>query len=186
MKKFLPNFGLLSAFVLLPLCGCGEAPPADNNVLSSTDKIKQVERSKVEMAAREHQYRVGLNAAASARKQAAGVVQAKKNADQETLRMAKLRLKVYKNTLVAAHASAVVTDLGYGGDDTEMTITVNDAFFYQPYQLRLEFAQSLWKYWAMIRSASDLDKAKITIKDRNGNNVGGSSSMAGSIVSMQQ
>lgn len=81
-----------------------------------------------------------------------------------------------------------VTDLlvetRHGLDDGDLKIVVASRFFYEPHQIRLQIAQALWKIWAANRSPNDLDKARITLVDRAGNKVGGSSWLAGSIVSV--
>lgn len=54
------------------------------------------------------------------------------------------------------------------------TLTVENAWHLMPYQLRLQAAQNLWKAWASIASPTDPAKARISIVDINGNEVGGS------------
>jgi hypothetical protein len=78
--------------------------------------------------------------------------------------------------------SNLIISVKRGADDSELAITVANAWHYEPFQVRLQAAQTLWKGWAAIRSPNELDKARITLKDRMGNSVGGSSSLAGSLV----
>ncbi len=77
-----------------------------------------------------------------------------------------------------------ITKISVQGD--EATVTVVDSFHSLPYQNRLQFAQNLWKAWASIDSPNDVDKARISIVDRNGNEVGGSGFLGGSTVWVQQ
>lgn|GEM_PF-5028890 len=64
----------------------------------------------------------------------------------------------------------------------ELILYVGAPWHFMPKQMRLQAAQAYWLIWAKIYSPQDLDKAKITLKDQMGNNVGGSSWLAGSIV----
>ncbi len=74
----------------------------------------------------------------------------------------------------------VSTQRGINGDD--LKITVGQTWHYQPFQVRLQLAQTLWRIWAKIHAPSTPDQAYISLVDANGNSVGGSSSMAGSLV----
>lgn len=69
----------------------------------------------------------------------------------------------------------------------ELTITVTNSWHYLPYQIRLQKAQTLWKTWAKARTASgslrsDIDSARISLVDANGNKVGGSRAAGGSLL----
>ncbi|MNL67232.1 hypothetical protein D3C87_1917970 [compost metagenome] len=53
--------------------------------------------------------------------------------------------------------------------------------------MRLQTAQNLWKTWAKARTGSgslrkDVDSARIELVDLNGNNVGGSRTLGGSLI----
>jgi len=67
-------------------------------------------------------------------------------------------------------------------NDNELTIVVTNAWHFQPYQIRLQAAQNLWNLWAKLRSPNDPDKARIELTDYNGNSVGGSRWLAGSLI----
>ena len=71
-------------------------------------------------------------------------------------------------------------------DDTHKTVsvTVNDDWHIQPYQMRLQRAQGWWAVWAQVHSAkgSGADEYGIWIFDGMGNHVGGSTPPTGSIV----
>jgi len=60
--------------------------------------------------------------------------------------------------------------------------TVPNRWHYQPYQIRLQEAQKLWRKWAFIHSPDDLDGARIKLVDGMGNEVGGSKVWAGSMI----
>ncbi len=81
---------------------------------------------------------------------------------------------------------ALVVGASKGRRETNLVITVADGWHYQPYQMRLQAAQNLWSAWAKIRSPSDVDKARISIVDMNGNEVGGSRMLAGSLIWVQE
>ncbi len=66
-------------------------------------------------------------------------------------------------------------------EDT-LTIVVGNVWHHQHYQDRLQVAQNLWKIWAHIRSPNDLDSARLKLTDLNGNVVGGSRLLAGSLI----
>ena len=67
-------------------------------------------------------------------------------------------------------------------NDNELTIVVTNAWHFQPYQIRFQAAQNLWSLWAKLRSPNDPDKARIELTDYNGNSVGGSRWLAGSLI----
>ena len=85
-----------------------------------------------------------------------------------------------------AGGEALITRAETGIDESDIKVYVADTWHYQPYQIRLQAAQNLWKLWASIRSPRHLDWALISLVDSNGNSVGGSSVMAGFLVSVNQ
>lgn len=70
--------------------------------------------------------------------------------------------------------------------DENLIVMVQNLWHLQPYQMRLQAAQNLWQIWAMLRSPSNLDRARIKITDLNGNGVGGSGWLAGSLVDVKK
>lgn len=66
-----------------------------------------------------------------------------------------------------------------GGD---ITITVENTWHYQPKQIRLQAAQVLWESWVGFCPKEAADRCRLTLEDMNGNKVGGSSWLAGSII----
>ncbi|MCT7952713.1 hypothetical protein NG798_23210 [Ancylothrix sp. C2] len=65
-------------------------------------------------------------------------------------------------------------------------ITVANDWYYQPYQIRKQAAQSLWNSWAAIYSPENPDKARVKILDLKGNRIGGSSTLGGSLVDVDK
>ncbi|OHB55206.1 MAG: hypothetical protein A2Y12_09270 [Planctomycetes bacterium GWF2_42_9] len=80
----------------------------------------------------------------------------------------------------------LITNIEYNTLPSGADITVANVWHYQPYQLRLQMAQNLWKAWARINSPDEPDMAKIRILDLNGNEVGGSRVWGGSLIWVQQ
>lgn len=64
----------------------------------------------------------------------------------------------------------------------DVRITVTNAWHVQPYQVRLQTAQNLWEAWAVISKPISPDNARISIVDYNGNEVGGSRILGGSLI----
>ena len=87
-------------------------------------------------------------------------------------------LSIPAQVLVDAKADASFPD--------RLLITVGNAWHSQPYQMRLQMAQNLWQSWANVHSPKDLDKARISLRDLNGNEVGGSRAFAGSLIWVQE
>jgi tetratricopeptide (TPR) repeat protein len=98
-------------------------------------------------------------------------------------KQAKLKadLDSFMATLNAAGIDKSIIDRVSAKDD-ELTIVVANSWHFQPYQIRLQAAQNLWSLWATIRSPNDPDKARIELTDYNGNSVGGSRWLAGSLI----
>ena len=76
------------------------------------------------------------------------------------------------------------TNVSSKGD--ELIVTVSNFWHFQPYQIRLQATQDLWAGWANLHSPKDVDKSRISIVDRNGNEVGGSRVWAGSLIWVQE
>lgn len=72
------------------------------------------------------------------------------------------------------------------GDIWTATLKVNNYWHIKPYQVRLQDAQNLWKLWAITSSPANRDLARIKIVDLNGNEVGGSRILAGSLIWVQE
>ena len=67
-----------------------------------------------------------------------------------------------------------------------MFVIVNNTWHYEPKQVRLQGAQSLWEAWAKLYYLeSNKDSCYMDILDLNGNKVGGSSFLGGSIINVK-
>jgi len=84
--------------------------------------------------------------------------------------------------------SGFISDVNFEPQNKRAVLTVSNAWHRQPKQLRLQFAQNLWKQWAVIcvkqAVGDNVDACRIKLIDNNGNDVGGSSFMGGSLVSV--
>jgi len=76
--------------------------------------------------------------------------------------------------------NSIIDRVSQNGDS--LTIVVANAWHYEPHQIRLQAAQNLWDIWARIRSPKNPDKARLELTDLNGNSVGGSRVLAGSLI----
>ncbi|MGI6380285.1 MAG: NBR1-Ig-like domain-containing protein [Anaerolineae bacterium] len=78
-----------------------------------------------------------------------------------------------------------VSEVGYDGDTKRVKITVRNAWHYEPEQVRLQAAQALWEAWAAgFCPDEDPDLCRIRLYDLMGNDLGGSSWLAGSIIKL--
>jgi hypothetical protein len=94
-------------------------------------------------------------------------------------------LDTFMNILkIAGIDNSIISRVSQKGDS--LTIIVANAWHYEPYQVRLQAAQNLWETWARIRSPNDPDKARLEITDLNGNNVGGSGWLGGSMIKVKK
>lgn len=96
-------------------------------------------------------------------------------------------LSAYSTTLDAAGVT-IVRNIGVklNGDLWTVTLKVDNEWHYKPYQIRLQDTQTFWQVWAQIASPNEPDKARISIEDLNGNEVGGSRILAGSMIWVQE
>lgn len=65
-------------------------------------------------------------------------------------------------------------------------VKVGNGWHYEPYQIRKQVAQGLWRIWAAAYSPNSPDSARIKILDLSGNRVGGSSAFGGSLVDVDK
>jgi hypothetical protein len=96
-------------------------------------------------------------------------------------------LDAYIAALEAAKAKVVRNvEVKQRGDIWTATLTVSNVWHLKLYQVRLQDAQALWEVWARIASPKEPDKARISIVDLRGNEVGGSRFLAGSLIWVQE
>lgn len=80
----------------------------------------------------------------------------------------------------AGVGNELITNVSTRGET--ITITVATGWHYLPKQVRQQTAQILWQTWAMIASRDNLDRARLSLTDAVGNEVGGSRFLAGSLI----
>jgi hypothetical protein len=91
------------------------------------------------------------------------------------------------NALVLLEANTIASvNVERRGESWKATLMVKDIWHVRHYQVRLQDAQTLWKTWAMIASPKEMDNARIVLVDGNGNEVGGSRALAGSLIWVQE
>jgi hypothetical protein len=106
---------------------------------------------------------------------------------QESQALTQSKLDAYIAVLEAGEVS-IVREVGVrrNGDIWTATLTVDNVWHMKLYQIRLQDAQTLWEAWARIASPSEPDKARISIVDMRGNEVGGSRVWGGSLIWVQE
>jgi len=91
------------------------------------------------------------------------------------------KLDSFMTVLKAAGVTSdLITEVSTKGET--ISITVANGWHYQPKQVRQQSAQILWQTWAIIYAPNDLDKARLSLRDSVGNEVGGSRWLAGSLI----
>jgi hypothetical protein len=108
----------------------------------------------------------------------------KKLANEQAVKQAERNLASFTKTLEAADAANLIQSVSLS-DAKTITITVKNLWHIRNKQIRYQDAQTLWQVWASISSPSDQDKARISIVDFNGNEVGGSRWLGGSVIWVQ-
>jgi len=140
---------------------------------------KERNRRQAELAERKRQEEAMLAEEAAARQkaeaEAAREAKAKQNLNQFVERM---------KAVQKAAGIDLVSRVSVEGN--EATITVANVWHGLLYQTRLQLAQGIWGAWASIASPGDPDKARIRLVDFNGNEVGGSRWLAGSLIWVQE
>ena len=137
------------------------------------------EQRLVEEKERQERARAAAEAARRAEEQQKRRAQAREQAAQQE---AQKRLDAYMAALKDVGLVKRVSVRKLGDDIWEATLTVDNLWHIRHYQIRLQDAQTLWEAWARIASPNDLDKARISLVDLNGNEVGGSRWLAGSLI----
>jgi hypothetical protein len=66
-------------------------------------------------------------------------------------------------------------------NDKTIVVYVDNRWHFLPYQIRFQMAQNIWATWVQATNAEIPDHARIDIKDLNGNSVGGSRFLGGSL-----
>lgn len=106
----------------------------------------------------------------------------------EAGRAQKAKLSTFMDAITSSGIDArfIVRVESDDNDDHTIVVVVGAYWFLMPKQLRLQAAQNMWQLWAKLDSPRDLDKARIKLLDQNGNKVGGSGLLAGSMVDVDE
>lgn len=139
------------------------------------DYARKVEQQKLAVEAE--------NKAEVVKKEAEREKQAR-DSEMETRKRLDIFLAVLKTAEVTVVKSVSVREISTGIWEAE--IEVRNNWHIKPYQIRLQDAQNLWNAWAKIASPNEPDSARIKIVDNNGNEVGGSRVLAGSLIWVQE
>ncbi len=108
----------------------------------------------------------------------------KRDSEKETRKRLDTLISVLEKLKITVVESVSVQQIST--DIWEATIKVRNSWHIKPYQIRLQDAQNLWSAWATIASPKEPDSARIKIVDFNGNEVGGSRVLAGSLIWVQE
>lgn len=96
-------------------------------------------------------------------------------------------IQQYRSTMKSVDKNGTfILSVEPGLTTDHLNITVANQWHYEPYQIRLQMGQALWKLWAGIHSPKDPDKARISLRDQMGNEVGGSRILGGSLIWVQE
>ena len=93
----------------------------------------------------------------------------------------------YKDFIEASGMNKYISSVKVGGPNgRNIEVMVRNNWHYNHKQVRLQAAQTLWKAWATLYcpEKETIDLCRITLVDLNGNKVGGSSALAGSIINV--
>lgn len=89
-------------------------------------------------------------------------------------------LDTFNELLQATDAKALVTKLDL--KEHTLIVTVVNSWHYEPQQIRMQAAQNLWETWARVYAPKNVDRARLSVVDQNGNEVGGSRILGGSLI----
>lgn len=125
--------------------------------------------------------------ATAARQAAADKAAAEKAAKDAAQKEIQDKLDAYLAVLKLAEVTIIErVSVERRGKSWKATLTVKNIWHVKHYQVRLQDAQTLWQAWATIASPKDPDSARIVLVDGNGNEVGGSRALAGSLIWVQE
>lgn len=116
---------------------------------------------------------------------------AKKIAEEEAERKAAeeagKNLQGYIDLINATGMNVYVNSVDYYNGFKWIEITVKNTWHYEPKQIRLQAAQTLWRVWAtqFCPEKETIDNCRIILIDLAGNEVGGSSAWGGSVVNVK-
>jgi hypothetical protein len=112
---------------------------------------------------------------------------AEEEVKREAAEEAEKNLQGYIDLINTIGMNAYVNSVGYYSGFKWIEVTVKNTWHYEPKQIRLQAAQTLWNVWAtqFCPEKETIDNCRIRIVDLAGNEVGGSSAWAGSMVNVK-
>jgi hypothetical protein len=148
---------------------------------------KREEAKRQAEAAAEAARKAAEEQAAAAKQAVADKAAAEKAAKDAAQKEIKDKLDAYLAVLKLADVTIIESvSVERRGESWKATLTVKNIWHIRHYQVRLQDAQTLWQAWATIASPKDPDRARIVLVDGNGNEVGGSRALAGSLIWVQE
>ncbi len=157
-----------------------ELSPHSKEIRDLVDSVREEYSRKVEQDKLEAEVK---NKAEVAKREAEQENQ-KRESEEETRKRLDTFIAALKVEEVTIVKSVRVQEISNGIWEAEIEVSNN--WHIKPYQIRLQDAQNLWSAWAKIASAQEPDSARIKIVDINGNEVGGSRVLAGSLIWVQE
>jgi len=151
----------------------------------TTERAANIKRKSEEEALRRKQEAARAEAEREERERQVADDQAKRDAAQ---REVKEKLNAYMKVIELHEMAAKLVEsvsVERDGDRWTATITVTNLWHIRDKQLRLQDGQNLWKLWAVLTSKNEPDKSRIKLVDLNGNEVGGSRILGGSLIWVQ-
>lgn len=94
------------------------------------------------------------------------------------------RVEQFKQSIEQIDPNNALLVDSFTGQGKRLEVTMLPAFALLPRDAKQRNGQAIWSAWAAVASPGDLDAAYITLIDASGNTLGGSSVIAGSIVSV--
>lgn len=117
---------------------------------------------------------------------------AKENQDRQAKKLVENRKKIIEGYIknindIGMNQFIELVSYKYAStDECSIVIKVRNAWHYQLKQIRLQAAQNLWNLWSQSYYLENTkDDCRMELVDLNGNNVGGSSWLGGSVVSVK-
>jgi hypothetical protein len=92
----------------------------------------------------------------------------------------------YRQIRQIDESGSLIADVSPSSLASQVKVTVASSWHYQPYQVRLDAAKSLWQRWALIACPSNLDYAYLKIVSTSGDRVGGSGWLGGSMIDVDK
>ncbi|MEP7341528.1 MAG: zinc ribbon domain-containing protein [Acidobacteriota bacterium] len=89
----------------------------------------------------------------------------------------------FRRRIEAADGAGLIDDMKLDDNNSDkLVITMKADWHYENKAIRKEAATMMWKLWAAIHSPGTPDIARLSLRDRAGNEVGGSRVLGGSLI----